>query len=379
MAEPIRVLQVFHGMDCGGAENMIMNLYRHMDRTMVQFDFLVHTNNKCFFDDEIEALGGRIFHAPYYKVINTLSYHKFLHSFFRDHPEIHIVHGHLGSCAHVFLNIAKKYGCYTIAHSHNTDPSNISLKNVLYKLFSFRTRKIADYFFACSIQAGIDRFGLKCTKSDSFYVLKNAIDAQQYRFNEQNRNIIRSEMGISDSFVIGHIGRFNYQKNHDFLIDVFFEIQKIKSNAVLLLVGDGDLRKKIEDKVSSFGIADQVVFTGVRSDIPKLLQAMDCFVFPSLFEGLGIVAIEAQASGLLTICSDSLPEESNVTDLFHRISLKESGTEWAKEIISLSDNNNSRTDRVKRIGECGYDIVVTSKFLESFYLKRDEKIMKQNI
>ena len=373
MKEPIRVLQVFHGMDCGGAENMIMNLYRNIDRSKVQFDFLVHTRKKCFFDDEIKSLGGRIFHVPYYKVVNHFTYKKLLEIFFKKHPEIKIAHGHLGSCAHVYLSVAKKFGRFAIAHSHATQATDISIKNCLYRIFNMYTRRIADYYFACSKNAGIDRFGEKVVFSNRFSVLNNSIDTQKYVFSIKKRDTIRKLLGISDDcFVVGHIGRFNYPKNHSFLIDIFNEIINKEPKARLLLVGDGDLRPEIENKISHLGIKDNVIMTGVRSDVPDLLQAMDCFVFPSHYEGLGIVAVEAQAAGLHTICSDVVPNEVKLTDLVDYVSLKCSSMEWADTILKYN-NGYAREDTSDIIRKKGYDIHTTANKLQRFYLKIHER------
>ena len=198
----IRILQVFHGMDCGGAETMIMNLYRHIDRTKVQFDFLVHTTKKCFFDDEIRKLGGNIYSVPYYKITNGRRYKAALNQFFASHTEIKIVHGHLGSCAHIYLQIAKQHGCYAIAHSHNTKPKGFSLKNLLYRIFTYKTRKIADYFFGCSAAAAEYRFGYKIAHSNKCDVLKNAIDVRKFAYSEDYRKEIRDEFNLENKFVI---------------------------------------------------------------------------------------------------------------------------------------------------------------------------------
>ena len=375
MAEPIRVLQVFHGMDCGGAENMIMNLYRNIDRSKVQFDFLVHTKKKCFFDDEIRNLGGRIFFVPYYNIKNTIAYKKALRKLYESHPEIKIVHGHLGSCAHIYLNIAKEYGCYTIAHSHATKATDISIKNYLYRLFNLYTRRVADYYFACSKNAGIDRFGEKVVSSNKFSVLNNSIDTQKYIFNLNKRNIIRKQLGISDDcLVVGHVGRFNYPKNHEFLIDIFYEVLKKENKARLLLVGDGDLRSKIENKIARLGIKDKVIMTGVRTDVPDLLQAMDCFVFPSHYEGLGIVAVEAQAAGLPTLCSDAVPDEVDLTDLVKRIPLSAPVEEWCNAILKYN-NGYERRDTQQEVIDGRYDIHQTANWLERFYIKVCEKCL----
>ncbi len=368
MNEPIKVLQVFHGMDCGGAENMIMNLYRNIDRTKIQFDFLVHTDKKCFFDKEIQNFGGRIFHVPYYNIKNHLAYQKALQHFFKEHPEIKIVHGHLGSCAHIYLKIAKEYGCFTIAHSHSTKPVKITLKSTLYRLFTFKTRKIADYFMSCSIAAGKYRYGNKIMSSDRHCILNNAIDTNKYVYNPETRNKIRDDFHFNDEFVLGHIGRFDSAKNQLFVVDIFYAILKKNPNAKLLLVGDGEWYSKIEMKVKELGICDKVILTGVRSDVPDLLQAMDCFVFPSLYEGLGIVAVEAQAAGLFTVCSDVVPNEASVTDLMKKLSLSDAPDKWADFILNHA-YTYQRKDMSDEIRKAGYDIHQTAKWLEKFYLK----------
>lgn len=372
MNKPIRVLQVFHGMDCGGAENMIMNLYRNIDRIRVQFDFLVHTEKKCFFDDEIQNLGGRIFHVPYYNVKNHFTYQKALHEFFGSHPEIKIVHGHLGSCAHLYLKIAKEYGCFTIAHSHATRATDKSIKNILYRFFTLKTRQTADYFMACGKQAGIDRFGKDIVDSSRFQVLNNAIDTQKYIFNPEKRKVMREQLHVEENFIVGHIGRFSYPKNHDFLLDIFYEVQKKMPSAKLLLVGDGDLRPKIQEKIAKLGISDKVIMTGVRKDVPDLLQAMDCFVFPSHYEGLGIVAVEAQAASLYTICSDVLPTEAKMTSLVETLSLSDTSHKWANHILQYADGYE-RKNRYAEICKANYDIYQSVDWLMNFYISKVSK------
>ena len=363
--EPIRVLQVVHGMGCGGAENMIMNLYRKLDRSKVQFDFLVHTDKKCFFDDEIESLGGHIYRVSYFNLVNYFAYKKALNEFFSAHPEIKIVHGHLGSCAHIYLAVAKKYGCYTIAHCHNSKPP-FSIKSTLYYIFNLKTRKVADYFMACSLMAGEYRYGQKIAHSDKFSVLNNAIDSDRYIFSADKRRKSREEFNLTDEILIGHIGRFNEQKNHLFLLNVFSEINKINPKAKLMLVGGGELEIEIREKAEVLGILDGVIFTGVRSDVPELLCAMDLFIFPSVYEGLGIVAVEAQASGLKVLCSDVLPEESAVTENITYYSLNDSPSAWAEKAMSMLPYE--RKDTSREIKEHHYDINETVKWLEEFYV-----------
>lgn len=363
----IRVLHVFHGMNCGGAETMIMNLYRHIDKSKVQFDFLVHSSKKCHYDDEIKSLGGNIYYVPYYKVINEIAYRKALNQFFLEHPEIKIVHGHLGSCAHIYLSIAKRYGCFTIAHSHSTKPKEISVKNVLYRLFTFVTRHTAEYFFGCSMAAAEYRYGKKIANSKNCSILKNAIDVDSFAFSEKNRNEIRRELNVDEKFVIGHVGRFDPAKNHDFLLDVFKKIHDEKPDSVLVLVGDGSLRSKIESKIKSLCIEGSVICTGVRSDVNRLLSAFDVFLFPSLYEGLPVTVIEAQAAGLQCIISSTITTEVCISSLVKQLSLFQPKSDW---VNCVAECKRDKVDVRNEIRNAGYDIEQTSAELCQFYLQK---------
>lgn len=367
MAQPIRVLEVFHGMDCGGAENMIMNLYRNMDRSVVQLDFLVHTEKKCFFDDEIAALGGHIYSVPYFNGKNYKAYKQALDKLFSDHPEIAVVHGHLGSCANIYLGVAKKHGCFTIAHSHNTKPE-FSIKNIIYRLNTFQVRRIADYFVGCSEAAGRYRFGNKIVdKSGRYANLNNAIDTEKFLFNPQIRERIREQYGLKDKIVLGHVGRFNYQKNHEFLIDIFQEFLKNHPNAKLMMIGDGELRADIQEKVESIGISKNVIFTGLQRNVNELLQGIDCFVFPSHYEGLPVTVIEAQAAGLPCAISDRITKEVSVTDLVEYIPIDGDVKPWVEAIKKLI-NNNQRQNRKADIVKAGYDIDATTDWITKLYV-----------
>ncbi|MBN8193799.1 glycosyltransferase family 1 protein [Bacillus sp. NTK074B] len=371
MSQPTRVLHVVWKMDRGGAETMIMNLYRNIDRTKVQFDFIVHTDQKCSYDDEIIALGGRIYNIPRFNGINIIKYQNAWKRFFDDHREYKLIHGHLGSTAAIYLYIAKKYGLYTIAHSHNTN-NEITLKGKLYSLFAYPTRNIAHYFFGCSQDAGLDRFGKKVVYSSNFKVMNNAIKVEDFIFSGRMREKKRLEFDMGKKFVIGHIGRFNTQKNHTFLIDIFKKIHEKNDKAMLMMIGDGNLRDSIERKVNSLGLQESVIFTGVRPDIQDLLQAIDIFVFPSLFEGLGIVTVEAQASGLRCIVADVIPNEAYVTNLVDAISLSSPIDTWANAILKYA-KGYERKNTYEEIKSNGYDICDTVNWLESFYLKKMEE------
>ena len=368
--EPIRVLQVIGIMNRGGAEAMIMNLYRNVDRKRVQFDFVEHCQEAAAFDDEILSLGGKIYRCPRYTGKNHLAYVKWWKAFLDKHAgEYRIVHGHIGSTASIYLGIAKHYGLFTIAHSHGANGS-LSLKTISYRAISFWTRYIADFFFACSDQAGRDRYGIRVVKrKERYQVLNNAIDTQRFAFDLSTRAGIRKAFGYADELVIGHVGRFDAAKNQSFLLDVFSEIVKREPNAKLLLVGDGPLRKQIEDKATVLGLSDRVIFTGVRSDVADLLQAMDILVFPSKNEGLPVTLVEAQTAGLPCVISDSIPKDAVITkNLVTTLSLQDSPAKWAEHV--LSRNQEVRSDHSEEVKAAGFDIHETAKWLEEFYLDK---------
>lgn len=367
MPYPIRVLQVFAKMNRGGAETMIMNLYRHIDRTKIQFDFIVHTEEKCDFDNEIISLGGKIYRFPQYKGINHFQYKKKWINFFSENQEYKIVHGHVRSTGSIYLKIAKKFGNKTIVHSHSTS-SGRGLKSIIKNILQYPIRYIPDYYFACSRQAGEWLFGKKVCNSNKFFIMNNAIDVNKYAFNEKIRTIKRKELDVDQNFVIGHVGRFEAMKNHIFLIEIFKKFHQQNSNSILLLIGDGDMRRLIEKKVTEYGLNKHVIFTGVRSDVPDLLQAIDVFVFPSLYEGLGISVIEAQATGMYCIVSEKIPSEAYVTRLVKTLSLRKTAELWADEIFNLSECIE-RKDMSETITNAGYNITTVKNWIENFYKK----------
>lgn len=359
----IRVLQVFNSMGCGGAENMIMNLYRKIDKSKVQFDFLVHTDKKCFFDDEIRSLGGQIYCVPYFNGKNFLQYKKALQKFFESHREYPIVHGHVGSCAAIYLSLAHKYGCTTIAHSHSANKGNI-----LYNIFSYPTRYVADKIIGCSEKAGISRYGKHCWKKKNGFVLTNGIDIESFFANAKVREQIRKELNIEDKFVVGHVGSFGEPKNHMYLLEVFKCILNEHKDSVLLLIGDGILKDKIKNRMRELEIEDNVIMTGVRSDVNKLIQAMDCFVFPSLYEGLPLTVVEAQVAGLPCYISASITKEVCLSDLVKMLSINDSPSKWSNEVLKCKDCD-VRQDVSGKIIKAGYDVSSTAQWLADFYEK----------
>lgn len=357
----IRVLHIVTYMGRGGLETMLMNYYRNIDRSKVQFDFLVHRDFEADYDKEILSLGGKIYHVsrliPWSK-----SYKKELCHFFTEHPEYKIVHVHQDCLSSVALKCAQKCGIpVRIAHSHTSNQT----KNLRYIIKRYYMKKIPQYatdLFACGAKAGIWMFG-----NQKFNILPNAVDIEKYAFSETIRNEMRKELGISDEFTVGHIGRFGKEKNHEFLIEVFRQIKNFNKNSKMLLVGNGEEFENIKRKVISLGMEKDVIFTGVRPDVNRLLQAMDVFVFPSLYEGLPVTMIEAQAAGLQCVISDKVPDESIITEGMVTVKkLSDSAEEWAECILSKKDLE--REDVSGDIKKHDFDIKSAAKRLEEFYI-----------
>jgi glycosyltransferase involved in cell wall biosynthesis len=362
---PIRILQVVTIMNRGGLETMLMNYYRQMDRTKVQFDFMVHRAEEGHYDTEIINLGGKIYHMPQIKPGNYHLYFRLLDQFFNNHKEYKVVHSHINENSSFVLRAAKKAGIpCRIAHSHLSDLGfDIKLPFRLYARFILKNTP--NKFFACSKNAGKWLFGYKIADSKEMKVLNNAVNTSEFKFNKTIRNNIRNELGFKEELVIGHIGRFNKQKNHDFLIDIFHALHQENRNAKLLLVGDGHLRPSIEKKIKNLGLTSNVKLLGVRSDISDLMQAMDLFIFPSLFEGLPVVLVEAQAAGLKCLVSDAITKESDVTGRVEFISLNNPPEYWANQILTSSYDH---VDTAEKIQKNGYDSVSMANWLSNFYL-----------
>ena len=361
----VRVLHIVTNMDRGGLETMLMNYYRHMDREKIQFDFLEHRMDRAAYDDEIESLGGRIFRLPRLNPLSSDYYHA-LNAFFAAHPEYRIVHSHLDCMSAYPLGAAKNAQVpVRIAHAHSTSQDRnwkLVFKLISKKLISLYTTDL----FACSADAGEWMFGTK-----DVHILPNAIDIERYAFNLLIRNQTKKALGLDDAFVIGHVGRFSAVKNHSFLTDIFAQIKRQEPNSKLLLVGAGSEMQAVQQKVKTLGLGADVIFTGVRNDVANLMQAMDVFVFPSLYEGLGIVLIEAQAAGLPCVVSDTIPREAYLTDLVTAEKLSSSVEKWAEKILKKRDF--PRTDRRDEIAAHGFDITTEAVKLQEFYINAYEQ------
>ena len=371
MSEQIRILHVLTEMNYAGTETLLMNFYRNIDRDRIQFDFAVSAEKECSYDKEIIEMGGRIFHYPKYTVKNHFQYKKWWKRFFENHPEYNIVHGHIGSTAAIYLGIAKRSGRFTIAHSHSIDDP-ISIKALAYKIYSFPTRFIADYFFGCSNQALIDRYGKRIANDKSrASVLNNAINADKYIYNENTRRVIRKELKISENtFVLGTVGRLAPEKNPYEIIRICKELKDRGVQFIFLWFGKGELYEDLANKIVENELSEQIVLCGTRPDICNVLQAMDVFIFPSIFEGLGIAGVEAQAAGLPTLCSDTIPIEAKATDLCEFLKLNDTRL-WCDEIEKwigiISAPSYKRQDVHCRITEAGYDVKEVAAKLSNFF------------
>ncbi|MHA7139560.1 glycosyltransferase family 1 protein [Rossellomorea arthrocnemi] len=365
--EPIRVLQVVTIMNRGGLETMLMNYYRQIDRTRIQFDFMVHREEEGHYDKEIKDLGGNIYKMPPIKPGNYRRYFKMLDIFFESNKQYFIVHSHINENSSFVLKAAKKAGVpCRIAHSHLSD-LGIDYK-IPFRIYArLAMGNNPNSYFACSKEAGKWLFGSNRKRLNNIIVLNNAVNTKDFKYDKMTRKKMREDIGATEKqLVIGHIGRFNKQKNHSFLIDIFKEVSIQKPDSILILAGDGHLRKSIEKKVDDLGLNSNVKFLGVREDIPNLMQAMDVLLFPSLFEGLPVVLVEAQAAGLTSIVSDSITTETNVTGKITFESLASSPQKWANLILSSSYEHE---DTAKVLSEKGYDTKTMSNWLTNYYMK----------
>ena len=368
MKDPIRVLMLFTNMNRGGAESMVMSYYRNIDRSKVQFDFLVHRPERGAYEDEIEQLGGRIYRLIPFHPFTFGKYKKLVRQFFNEHPEYQIIHGHCSELGYFIYQEASRRGIpHIIAHAHNAH-ALYDLKWPFRTWFKHRMRKYLTHEFTCGQEAAVWLFGRKLAQRA--VLQRNAIDTQLFRFDIDNRMEIRKEFGIPDeTLLIGHIGRFEKQKNHSFLIDVFEKVMALYPQARLLLVGGtGNLETAIKSKVHKKGLTDKVIFAGTRSDVPKILSAMDIFLFPSFMEGMSLSMLEAQCAGLPCLVSDSIPKEISVTDLIVYYSLNRSAEDWARRLLDILKEKRDRKDYYKKLSEAGYDIQKNAEWLQNYYL-----------
>lgn len=367
MYKPVRIAQIVGKWVGGGVESVIMNYYRCIDKSKIQFDFICDSDSTYIPYEEIEKLGGKIILIPPYQKL--FKYQKELKKVLKE-GNYKIVHSHINTLSIFPLYAAKHAGIpVRIAHSHSTTNKKEWKKNLLKQVLKPFAKVYATDYMCCSELAGRWLFGNKTYDKGDVYLLNNAIDLDKFKYNEQIRNDKRKELNINEStLVIGHIGRFVAQKNHTFLIDIFDEIHKKNKDSILLLVGQGPLIEETREKVKSLNLESSVKFLGQRSDANELYQAFDVFLLPSLYEGLPVVGVEAQTSGLLCFLSSDMTKETKVLDATTIMNLSNSPKEWADNIL----DKVSKHKRINTIGEIssnGFNIKEESKKIVDKYLE----------
>lgn len=363
--EPIRIAQIVGKWVGGGVEAVIMNYYRNIDRDKVQFDFICDNDSTNIPYEEIKALGGNIILVPPYQHI--LKYHKELKKILKK-GNYKIVHSHINTLS-VFSLFAAKCAKVPIriAHSHSTTNKLEKKKNILKQFLRPFSKMFATNYMCCSELSGRWLFGNNTYNKGKVYLLNNAIDLNKFTYNEEIRKIKRKELNLEEQIVIGHIGRFVAQKNHTFLIDIFNEIHKEEKKAVLLLAGQGPLIEEIKEKVNGLGLGDFVRFLGQRNDANELYQAFDVFLLPSLYEGLPVVGVEAQASGLLCVLSNDMTRETKVLNSTIFMPLSSKAKTWA-DLLLRSLQDYKRNDTKEEISSNGFNIKFESPKLMEYYL-----------
>lgn len=364
MTEPIRVLQILGIVAGGGVEAVIMNYYEHIDRTKVQFDFIVHNDNKIDITPKVEAMGGRVYKVtPYYK--NPIAFMYGIYKVIRNH-HYRIVHSNMNTLSAFPLFAARLAGVpVCILHNHSTSSPGETKRNIMKYILRPFARLFANRYLACSQLAAVWMYGKDLADSGKVTVINNAIDLSKYAFHPEKRKRLRKALGLGDEFVVGHVGRFMFQKNHAFLLDAFAAALKKKPHMVLLLIGDGPLRLKMEEKVQQLGIGAQVKFLGLRSDVQDLYNVMDLFVLPSHYEGLPVVGVEAQANGLSCLFSTAVTRETKLTKNAVFFDLSQGAERWAEKIVSCTGERNLEVEQEMR--EAGFDIDASVLKLEHVY------------
>ena len=363
----IRILQVLGAMEYGGMESFVMNLYRQMDRSKIQFDFLTHHGRRGAFEDEIEAMGGKVYHTTVTDDGNMIRYLRALKALYAEHPEYRIVHGHLGSMAYWYLGEAEKQGVpWRILHSHVSSYVP-SLKGYVKDfLFRFSPRH-ANIRMACSEEAGVYQF-----KDQPFEVISNGIDVEHFRFQPETRNKIRQELGLESRFVIGHVGRFFPEKNHAYLIRVFSALKKQMPDAALVLIGIGYLQESVMTMVRELGLEKDVLFLGLQKDPAPYYQAMDVFVLPSLYEGLPLTGVEAQSAGLPCLFTDKVSSRILLRPDAGMLPVQECDIgRWVRSLSDLRETEHNRDEVPPALWN--YDIRTVAGKMASEYMSLLER------
>lgn len=365
----IRILHVLHGLNRGGIETLIMNIYKNIDRQKVQFDFAIVEKEKCEYEDDVYSLGGRIYRLPTISLPTILSFCREFGKLCRNYT---IVHSHWNTLSSLILMIARTNDVkYRIAHSHIAKYSS-GIKGLVKRILRIFINHFSTHQFACGMDAGVFLFGSDFTLNESYKVIKNGIEVDKFRYNPHIRQLIRSQMNISErTFVVGHVGRIGEQKNQIFAVEIFAEIVQRNPDSLLWFIGTGTdgYVQEVRNKAVELNVDNKITFIGSVPNVNEYLNAFDIFLFPSLYEGLSVALIEAQASGLNCYTSDAIDRNSKVTENVIFNSLSEHPSIWAERI--LANSNIKRNDTKEDLINAGYDIIDTANWLENFYLSLD--------
>ena len=371
-----RILHILDSLDMGGIEVFLMQIYRNIDLNSFQFDFLIFKQYGCFLD-EVKKLGGKIFICNKNNYLEQIIY---ISSIIKE-GNYQIAHCHNCSRRGLIKElVGAKLGnnCKVISHSHNTgNCSNNALGKIKEYFFKEIISHNADEFLACSKDAAASKYNAEIMKKNRYKIINNGINSREFQFDSEKREIIRKELGlINNELLIGNVGSLETQKNQLFLLDIFYEYLKKNEKSKLIIIGNGSLQNAIREKIHALGIDDSVLLVGSVFNVNDYLNAMDIFVFPSLFEGLGISLVEAQCNGLKCLVSDTLPEEVFLTELVHKQSLKCSATDWSNEIATISDELIlNRKLFAQEISNRGYTIEsAVNQISEIYYMLAKENL-----
>lgn len=355
----------------GGTQAFIMNVLHNIDRERFQIDFAINNDYEGGWGPDMRTLGSEIFIMPVFRVYNWFSFRKAWDGFLSEHHYA-IVHGHSTNSAGIYLKVARQHGCKTIAHIHSTGYRGNAIERVTKHFFSKMTKKQADYWFACSEKAAYRLYGDDYKSYPRYYEMPNAIDVKRFEYNEVIRKEIRKSLGVGDEeFLCGHAGTFSVPKNHTFLLDVFAEICKRNDKARLLLIGEGVLKQEVKKKARMLGVYGRIIFRQNLPNVNEYMMAMDLFIFPSLFEGFGMVSLEAQATGLKIIQSDTVPKDTHLTECVVSMSLNRHPAEWAEKALAMPQRDRKVMN--KEIYETKYNLKHTLSHITKLYEEMAEK------
>ncbi|QCT06954.1 glycosyltransferase [Ruminococcus bovis] len=365
----VRVLHELFSLDGGGVERLVYDYYRNMDHNKVQFDFVISDlYKKGIFEDYLTEQGCKIFKIVK-KTENKKKYLKQIEDII-DKGDYDVIHSHYGIYADEVMQIAKKHNIKKrIIHSHVAyEPITFmqKVKNIIHKRIALSN---ATDLFACGRDAGVFMWGKRAVESGKVHIMKNAVDTSKFAFSNEKRLEKRKELGVEDKFVIGIVGRLSEPKNYPFLWRVYKKVLEKRNDTALVVVGRGTEEKEIKSLAKKMGIYDKINFLGVRDDVPELLNAMDLFVLPSLYEGLPVVLVENQSNGLMSLASDKITDEMAVTDLVNFLPIEGTEEQWAEEICNYKPTIENRKSYRQQIIDNGYDIKSASLEMQNFYLK----------